>query len=251
MTSYSTTFKHSSSRHASTTLAAARPISWLQNGWNDLINAPMISVLLGAGFTLLCIAAYAASAALPVLSGTVISVLLIVSPFIAAAAYFVAREHEQRQSATLRASLAGVSSRAVSIGLFAIMCALIVGAWVRLSSIAFALFYGTLGENAEQLARTWTSGFGFPAMLVFLTAAALVLALTLFATGALALPMISDRNNDVITAVRSSLTTLRKHKGTMLVWILVVTVHVAVAIFSGLLLIVITQVMGMSDSSTR
>jgi|GEM_PF-3401357 len=77
MMTYSTSFKHVQDRQTSTTLAAASPFTWLQEGWNDFINAPMISVLIGTGFTLLCIIAYTAAAAQPVLSGTVLSLLLM------------------------------------------------------------------------------------------------------------------------------------------------------------------------------
>ncbi len=236
MTTYSSTYRHSMNANHNAAPSAASPFNWLRDGWSDFVDAPALSIMLGSVFTVLCVAAYAAAAALPVISGTLLSLLLLTSPFVAAAAYFVAQKREQGDDFTLPVILRSVRNRAAAIGLFALLSALIVGAWVRLSSIAFALYFGTLGDNAAQLAQSWTSGFGYPAMLVFMTAAGAVLGLTLFATGAIALPMIADRNCNVVTAVHSSLLTLRDNWATMLFWMAIVIIYVAVAIFSGLVL---------------
>ena len=236
MTTFSSTYKHDLDLKQQPIPTAASPFNWLRDGWHDFIGSPAVSIMLGSGFTLLCVAAYAAAAALPALSGTVLSVLLLVSPFFAAAAYFVAQQRGQQRAISIPAIVGGVRSRAMTIGLFALLCALIVGAWVRLSSIAFALYFGALGEGAAQLAHNWSAGFDYPAMLIFMITAGVVLGSTLFAIGAIALPMIADRDCNVITAVYSSLNTLRSNALTMLFWMFIVITYVAVAILSGLVL---------------
>ena len=236
MTTYSTTIRQTTQSDNNQMTTVSSPVYWLRGGWNDLIAAPMISLLVGGSFTLLCAVAYAAIAAQPVLTTTVLAMLLLISPFIAATAYFIAQQHEQKRVPSLHVALGDVRSRALSIGLFSILCTLILGAWVRVSSIAFALYYGTLGEGAAYLARTWTAGFDFPAMLVFLTLTGLVLALTLFAIGAIALPMIADQNSNVVAAVRKSFDTLRNNAATMMVWIVLLAAAIATALLSGLVL---------------
>ena len=236
MTTYSSTYKNTLDSNRDTAPTAASPFNWLRDGWNDFVGAPMISIMLGSVFTAVCVAAYAAAAALPVLSGTILSVLLLVSPFIAAAAYFVAQHREQYRTVSLPAILRSVRSRAIAIGLFSLIGALLVGAWVRLSSIAFALYYGAAGDSSTQLAHNWITGLDHTAMLVFLTAAGFLLGSALFAIGAIALPMIADRDCNAITAIHNSLVTLRDNKMTMLFWMLTVIAYIAVAIFSGLVL---------------
>jgi uncharacterized membrane protein len=236
MTTYTTTFRQTTQSDKNQMTTVSSPVYWLRGGWNDITAAPMISLLIGGSFTLLCAVAYAAIAAQPVLTSTVLAVLLLISPFIAATAYFIAQQHEQKRVPSLRDALGDVRSRALSIGLFSILCTLILGAWVRVSSIAFALYYGTLGEGAAYLARTWTAGFDFPAMLFFLTLTGLVLALTLFAIGAIALPMIADQNSNVITAVHRSFDTLSNNAATMMVWIVLLAAAIATALLSGLIL---------------
>jgi len=236
MTTYTTTYKQTTQSDNNQMTAVSSPVYWLHGGWNDLIAAPMISLLVGGSFTLLCAVAYTAVAAQPALTTTVLALLLLISPFIAATAYFIAQQHEQKRVPSLHVALGDVRKRALSIGLFSILCTLILGAWVRVSSIAFALYYGTLGEGAAQLARTWTAGFDFPTMLVFLTLTGLVLALALFAIGAIALPMIADQNSNVVTAVHKSFDTLSDNAAMMVVWVLFLTAAIATALVSGLVL---------------
>ena len=114
--------------------------------------------------------------------------------------------------------------------------ALIVAAWVRHSSIVFALYCGTLGESAADIARAWTSGSSVPSMLVFITAAVVLLALTLFTIGAFTLPMVADHNLNVINAAHRSIETLTSNTSNTLVWMLLLAVFIAFALFSSLIL---------------
>ena len=236
MSTYTTTYKQTTQSDNNQLTTISSPVYWLHSGWNDLIAAPMTSLLVGGSFTLLCAVAYAVVAAQPVITTTVLALLLLISPFIAATAYFIAQQHEQKLAPSLHDALVDVRSRALSIGVFSILCTLILGAWVRVSSIVFALYYGALGEDAAQLARTWTTGFDFPAMLVFLTLTGLVLALTLFAIGAIALPLIADKNSNVVIAIQKSIDTLINNAAMMMVWILFLTAAIAMALMSGLIL---------------
>ena len=127
--------------------------------------------------------------------------------------------------------------RALDIGLFSVMCVLIVVAWVRLSSIVFAIFYGSLEVNtAAELARVWTTGFDYPTMLPFMLITGAVLGLTLFAVGAIALPMIAEKDSDIITAMGDSIARLSEHSVTMFVWISFILGAVSLALLSSLAL---------------
>jgi len=236
MTTYTTTVKQGLRSESRATTDAVRPMLWLREGWNDLVSAPLISGLVGGGFTLLCAAAYAAASTQPLFSASILTLLLIVSPFIAVTAYYVSRQREQNQTPSLRVCFRDIRSNALSIGLFSMLSALIVAAWVRLSSLAFALYYGTLDSGAAEVARTWTAGSDFPAMPIFLASMGVVLALTMFVVGAIALPLIADRNQNVVTAVTNSIEVLKNNVTTMMVWMLLLIALITVALLSGLLL---------------
>lgn len=236
MTNYNTTYDRRAYSDNQNTPVVTRPFYWIRSGLSDVASVPLLSLLLGSIFTVLCVVALGVVNTFPMFSVSMLALLLIVSPFLASAAYSVARQREQKLAPTLRACLGDIRSRALGIGLFSILSALIVAAWVRLSGIVFALYYGTLGENTAEVARAWTSGFTTPSMMIFITAAGVVLALTLFTIGAFALPMIADRNTNVINAAHRSVMIMKSNLSTVLVWMLLLTALIAFAVYSGLIL---------------
>lgn len=236
MTNYNTTYDQTLHSGSQKTPVATRPLHWVRAGLSDLVNAPLPSVLLGSSFTALCVIAFGVVNTFPMFSVSMIALLLIVSPFLAAAAYSVARQREENINPTLRVCLQDIRSRALGIGMFSILSALIVAAWVRLSSIVFALYFGSLSESTAHVARAWTSGSSVTSMMVFIAAAVVVLALMLFTIGAFALPIIADRNLNAINAAYRSIEILKSNVSTMIVWMLLLAAFIAVAIYSGLIL---------------
>jgi len=237
MNSYTTTFTHHDKQRNENSVDITSPLAWLQRSWSDLAGSPVVSLMIGGMFTLLCLAAYAAITVSPLLSATSLALLLLASPFIAAAAYSVSRQQSQPASASLRDAVYAVRMRALGIGLFAVICALIVGAWVRLSSIVFAFYYGSLEVNAAaELARAWTAGSGYPTLLMFVLLTGVVLGTILFAIGVLALPMIAEKDTDIVSAIGKSIRTLRDHPVVMFVWVSFIIGAIGLALLSGLVL---------------
>lgn len=236
MTTYSTTYEQAQRLRGSRTVTAGSPLRWLRYSWKNMTAAPLMSAMFGVLFTGACLLAYAAASALPLFSAAFLTVLLGISPFIAAAAYFVARRLERGERPSLRDSVTRVRARALNIGLFSLACAMILAAWIRLTGISFALYYGTMGTSASEIARVWTAGEGAPAMLIFLVLAGAVLSFTLFAVAAVSLPLIADRNVGVIEAVQRSLRHLRENKMAMVVWMTVVAALIGIAVLSRLVL---------------
>lgn len=236
MNTYNSTIRQPLNNNHTEAPFAARPLLWLRAGWDDIVLAPANSVAIGLSFTALCLAAYFAASSLPMFSITYMALLLVVSPFLAATGYYVARQNEQGTTPSLLTSVKETRTRALSIGLFSLFSVLIVAAWVRLSGIAFALYFGTLGFDQAQLARTWTAGFEMPAMLIFFLVAGVILGLTLFAVGAIALPLIADRNDNLVNSMRTGLQVLRANAATMAVWMFLIISLIGIALLSNLLL---------------
>ena len=214
---------------------ASSPFQWLRAGLRDMIRSPATSVTLGLAFTSLCLLGYLAVSSMPTFSAAVLAMLLLTAPFLAAAAYQVPLQREQGGRPGISACLIGVRKRLLDIGLFAIVCAMIVAAWTRLAGIAFALYYGTVASGPE-IARIWTSGTQSLSMLVFLGAASALLAFVLFAVSAVSLPMIAARNTDFVTAMRTSIGTLGTHKLALAIWGLLIVATTSAALASKLIL---------------
>ena len=113
-------------RHPTTDML--KPLQWLHRAWHVLLAAPAVSAALGIGFTILCLLAYAAADALPLFTATFVTLLLAVSPFLAAAAYVAAMQISKGQQPTLVSCARSVADRALSIGIFATLCDLLMAA---------------------------------------------------------------------------------------------------------------------------
>ena len=214
---------------------ASSPFRWLRAALQDMLASPVTSAAIGLAFTALCALAYWVVASMPMFSAAVLVLLLLTGPYLAAAAYHVPLQREHCNEPGASACVEGIRNRFLSIGLFAIVCALLVAAWTRLASIAFALYYGSFASGPE-IARIWTSGKQSDSMLTFLITASAVLASILFALSAVSLPLIAERNTDVITAMRTSLRTLRAHKLSLAVWVVLIMALTGAALLSQLVL---------------
>lgn len=235
MTTYTNAYRQSDRLGDFLPPSGASPLHWLRAGLRDMTGSPVTSAALGLAFTALCAAAYYVVVSAPVFSVAALVLLLMTGPYLAAAAYYVPLQREHGDDPSASACIEGIRKRVLSIGLFAGVCALIVAAWTRLASIAFALYYGSFASGPE-IARIWTSGQQSVSMLVFLVTASALLASVLFAVSAVSLPLITERNLDVITAMRTSLQTLRRHKSAVALWVVLILALTAAAFLSQLIL---------------
>jgi len=121
MTNYNTAYDQTLHSDNQKMPVEASPFYWIRAGLSDLASAPLLSILLGGSFTVLCVIAFGVVNAFPMFSVLMLVLLLIVSPFLAAAAYSVAQQREERLTPTLRVCLKDIRSRALGIGLFSIL----------------------------------------------------------------------------------------------------------------------------------
>jgi uncharacterized membrane protein len=212
------------------------PLRWVREGWRVLVAAPGVSAALGLAFTGLCYAAYTAANALPLFSAAFLTLLLAVSPFLAAAGYSAAMQVAKGRKPTLASCARTVANRALSIGTFAIVCGLIMAAWVRLTGLAFALYYGTLGPDRSEVARVWVSGNAPADMVLFIGIATGLLAAALFTVAVYALPRIVHRNCDAIQAVIAGVRAIGANPLPVAAWSVVLLMIIGVALLSQLLL---------------
>ena len=214
---------------------ASSPFRWLRAGMSDLLSSPITSATLGLAFTGLCVLAYTAATIAPMFSAAILVMLLLTAPYLAAAAYYVPLQREYRDKPSVSACIDGVRNRLLSVGLYAVVCALIVAAWTRLATIAFALYYGNFASGPE-FARVFASGEQSASLLIFLFAASIVLAFVLFAVSAISLPLITERNTDVVTAMRTSLRALLNNKLSLGLWMALIVTLTGAAFLSNLVL---------------
>jgi len=196
---------------------ARAPWRWLRQGWDDLRAAPLPGLFYGAvlaamGFLLTRY--YAGAIGLALTTG-----FLLVGPFLAIGLYEVSRRREGGDTVALAPTLTAWKANVPSIGFYALILTLSLAVWIRVSVVVVALFFPdgtpTAVEFVAELGRS-PDAWGF---LLAYAAAGAGLALLVFATTAVSLPMLLDREKmDVVSAMIVSFNVLRTNFRPMLIW---------------------------------
>lgn len=214
------------------TLGFDAPWRWLRLGWNDLRRAPMLSLGFGAivfavslGVSLLAwqLGRFALLAAL--LSGFV-----YVAPLLAVGLYGVSRALQAGQRPGFRASVALARRVLGQAAVFALAQGVILMLWARAGMMVDAFVPIVEGD--------WTTLAEY--LLIGSLAGSVFAALT-FASAAFSLPMIADREVDMVTAGVSSVHAVLRNKGPLLLWAAIIAVLTALGFATALLGLVLVM----------
>jgi uncharacterized membrane protein len=199
-------------------VALSAPLMWLAAGARDLARAAPVSLAYGVAFAAFGFVATSLAWERPHLVTALASGFFLVAPFLAIGFYETSRRLARGEAPGYRDLWRAWSRNPESIGLFGLALVLMVIAWERLSAILFGLFFGGSLPDARSLAdQVLFSGehLGFLAAYVGLGA---VLAAVTFAISVVAVPMLIDRDVDVVTAMMTSLKVVAVNPAAMLLW---------------------------------
>ncbi|MCC7548857.1 MAG: DUF2189 domain-containing protein [Burkholderiales bacterium] len=209
------------------TLSMDAPWRWLRRGVDDLRAAPGASLFYGGvlavmGFVLGHFAGQAAYE-LAFVTG-----FLLVGPFLAMGLYDISRRRENGERVALGATLMAGRSNAPAIGFYAVILALLMGVWIRVSLVVVALFFeGGMPSTRTLLRDIVASENGVVFLMVYL-AAGFGFALLVYATSVVSLPMLLDRSSmDTLTAMITSFNALRLNFAPMMLWAVIIVVLMA------------------------
>ena len=201
-----------------------RPFFWLLAGWRDLKANPLPSLAygilfaLGGDLILLSIIRH------PHLVSVAVSGFFLVAPLLAAGLYELSRRTAQGERIMFIDSLRCFRRNGQSLAFFGLFLGLVAILWERFSAIAFALLGAGNGlDTGAFLKGIVFSGEHDAFVAIWFTLGAM-LALIVFALAVVAVPMLLDRNSDIVTAMMTSLQACIANTGPLLLWaVLIVT----------------------------
>ncbi|MCB1609204.1 MAG: DUF2189 domain-containing protein [Xanthomonadales bacterium] len=212
-------------------LPLSAPLRWLQLGWQDLRRAPGLTAIFGLVIALVSvvISIMAWSLGRFALLATLLSGFVFVAPLIGVGLYCVSRELEAGERPALAHSFTLARRVVGQAAVFALAQLVVLLVWSRAGMMVSA-FVPLAPGDWHALAEFLLIGSAIGSVFAALT----------FASAALSLPMIADREVDMITAVVSSINAVLRNKFTMALWAAIIATLTAIGFataFVGLIVI--------------
>lgn len=207
------------------------PWSWIGAGIQDFRAAPGQSLLYGALFAAACWTTLALSVSLPWFTLAFLTGILLLGPILAAGLYVAARQLEEGEPVSIREALHTLATRKTNLALFAVFLIIVMDAWVRISSLLFAVQFDLFSPSIEGYLGI-LSGHGDPMVLAYFLGIGFLLAATVFVTCAVSVPLIVDRDRNIIDAIVTSARAVRHNWPVMLIWAALITTLSAVGILT-------------------
>lgn len=207
-----------------------RPWTWLAKGWNDILAAPRVSLAYGAAIA----GASIALAGVLVVLETVYLLLpmaagfFLVAPLVAVGLYETSRRISAGEQVSLPAALGAAGRNRAQIALLGLALMLLHLAWVRIATLLFALFFDRAHPSWGAIIDTI---FFSPVSLPFLATGSVIglgLAIVAFSIAAFSIPMLIDRDTNVMLAIATSVTAVSRNWKPMALWAALIVVFTAV-----------------------
>ncbi len=210
-------------------LRLSDPLRWLLLGGRDLVAARGISIFYGVCFWGMALLLGAVFRNKPEYVMSIASGCLLVGPFLAMGVYEISRQRESGRAIDLGASLTCWNTHWRSMGLLVLVLLVLELLWGRASLVVFAVFFNTGMPSTTGVIKVIFNPENWDFLAVYLLIGG-VFAGLVFATSVVSIPMILDRDTDAISAAITSLQVVFGNVAVMLLWGLMITALVAVAL---------------------
>ena len=206
------------------------PFRWLRAGARDLVATPFIALFYGLCFWTMALLLGWVFRSRPEYTMSLASGCLLVGPFLAMGLYETSRRREAGLEPGLGHSLICWDQHLGSMGMLVLVLILLELLWGRASLVVFAVFFNTGMPSTTSVLQAVFSPQNWSFLAVYLMVGG-VFATLVFATTVVSIPMILDRDTDAITAGITSIRVVVERTSVMLLWGLLITALVALALW--------------------
>lgn len=220
-----------------------RPWAWLAAGWEDIRRAPAVSLTYGALFTAISflVTAGVFLVGLEYLLFPLAASFMLVGPLLAVGLYETSRRLESGAPVSLASALFVATRSPMGLAFLGVALMALLLIWMRAATLLLALFLGPmvfppLTEVIPTLLLT-TQGV---ALLVVGTGCGAILAALVFAISVVSVPLLMERDIDVVSAVIVSLQAVARNPKPMLLWAWLIAILTAFGIATLYLGLIVT-----------
>jgi len=218
-------------------LAVGAPVRWLAAGWRDYRASPWVSLAYG-------LIVFAVSLVVSLLAWKLGSYVLVISmlsgfifiaPLLATGLYSVSRQIGRGAPVSFARSVKRMQFALRDALVFALVLLVIFLVWVRAGVMVHVFF--PAGESHDIWLLLRFLGIG--------SAVGSIFAAVTFSAAAFSLPMIVDRDADMVTACITSVNAVLRNKPAMAVWIALIVLLTGLGfVTAGLGLVVVIPLLG-------
>lgn len=205
------------------------PFQWLALGWQDMRAHAGIALFYGICFWSMAVVLALVFRSKPEYVMSIASGCLLVGPFMAMGLYEVSRRREAGIAPDLASSLTCWDTRLRSVGLLVLVLVVLELIWGRASLVVFAVFFNTGMPSTTGVIQAIFSPQNWEFVGVYLLVGGIFAALV-YAIAVVSIPMILDRDTDAISAAITSIQVVYENTGVMILWGLVISALVALAL---------------------
>lgn len=195
-----------------------RPFYWLKSGWSDLKANPLPSlaygILFGLGGDLIILALFGH----PHLVTVSISGFFLIAPLLAAGLYELSRRTAVGEKILFIDSVNCYRINGQSFALFGLCIAMIILLWERFSAVAFALLGSASGADTTAFLGQIIASGEHMAFVFTWFALGGILALFVFAISVVTVPLMLDRDSDMVSAMLTSFSVFINNPWPLLMW---------------------------------
>ncbi len=206
--------------------------SAIKAGLSDFQKAPFYGLFFGCVFSffgiLMAMLLFYSSAGywvLPLTAG-----FPLIGPFAAIGLYEVSRRLQAGEPLSWGAVLgAGFASRSGQLPFFAVIAVFFLLVWIVIARVVFAVTFGTATMTNVMTSIEVYATFQGISMLVIGSVIGAALAALLFSISVVGVPLLLDRDIDVVTAMITSFKATVENRSAMALWALIIAFAVVVA----------------------
>ena len=220
-------------------LSLFAPFRWIRLGVADLVQAPQQSMIYGLAVAVLigAVSLVAWFRGSQWIMFGMLGGFVFLAPLVCVGLYAISAQLERGQEPVLARSLRAAFRRHIgNEAVFALVLLVIFLLWSRAAVIVTAVMYPTDGNpTTAELVSFLAFGSGVGAIFAAVT----------FSASAFSLPMVMHRDVDSVTAVVTSVNTVLRNKGAMIVWLAIIIFGLVLGVVTAFVgLIVIIPVIG-------